>query len=73
MVVLPVATAVTAPVLLLTVALAGLLDAHVPPIAASDNDKVIPPTHTADPPVMVPALGSGFTVTTLVAIAVAGP
>jgi hypothetical protein len=73
MVVLPVATAVTTPVVLFTVALAGVLLVHVPPLTASERESVIPPTHTAEPPVMVPALGAGFTVATLVAVAVPQP
>lgn len=66
------ATPVTTPVLLLTVALAGVLLVHDPPDEASVRDSVVP-TQTPEPPVIVPALGVALTVTTLVAIAVPQP
>ena len=39
---------------------------HTPPGVASDS-LIIDPWHTLDGPVIVPALGSGFTATTNVA------
>lgn len=72
MVVLPVATPVTTPVLLLTVALAGVLLVHVPPDVASVRESAVP-THTAEPPEMIPAFGNGLTVKPVVAEAVPQP
>lgn len=63
----PVVMPVTRPVVD-TVAL--LLDAaHVPPATASERPRVVP-RQTLSPPVMVPAEGNGFTVTTWVAATV---
>ena len=65
---MPVATPVTRPVAL-TVALAGLTLLHIPPPAASVS-AVVAAGQTDRTPVMLPALGAGFTVTTTVAAAV---
>src|SRR6516162_6021752 len=54
------------------VAIAGALELHVPPIAASLN-VVVPPAITLAIPVTVPAKGSGLTVTTFVATTVPQP
>jgi hypothetical protein len=64
MVAVPTVTPVTTP-LLLTVALLLLL-LHAPPLAALDN-VMVEPVLTLDEPVIEPALGVGFTVTTAVA------
>ena len=52
-----------------TVALAVAPLAHVPPVAVVVS-AVVAPTHTVAAPVIVPALGSGSTVTACVAVAV---
>jgi hypothetical protein len=57
----PAVTPVTTPVAL-TVATAAVPLVQVPPLVASAK-VVFAPTHTVRPPVMVPALGAGFTVT----------
>ena len=67
MVVVPAVAPVTDPVLV-TKAMEGTLLVQPMPPAPSVND-VDEPTHTDATPVMVPALGDGFTVTTLVALA----
>lgn len=64
---IPAATPITIPVV--PIDAFALLIHHVPPDAASVKVRV-EPTHTVDNPVIVPALGSGFTVTNLVATAV---
>ena len=69
MVVLPAATPVTMPVAEPTDAVAGAADDHVPPLTASPR-VVVAASQTAAVPVIVPALGSGLTVTTLVVTAV---
>ena len=51
-----------------TVAVAEALLLHAPPLAASAN-VVTDPAHTLAIPVMVPALGNGLIVTTVVAFA----
>lgn len=66
MVAVPVDTPVTMPVLL-TVAIPAALLLHTPPVVASVKG-VVAPVHTVAVPVMVPALGKGFTVTTAVAL-----
>ena len=66
----PAVTPVTMPVLP-TVAV-PLLALHVPPLAPSVSDMV-EPTHTADGPVIVPAVVPGSSVTTFVAVAVLQP
>jgi hypothetical protein len=53
----------------LTVALEVLLLLHAPPEAVFDN-VILVPAHTDEAPVIEPASGSGFTVTTLVPVAV---
>lgn len=63
----PGATPVTTPAVL-TVAMVVLALVQVPPVTASARVPV-DPTHTTDAPVMVPASGSGFTVTACIAIA----
>jgi hypothetical protein len=50
----------------------ALLTLHMPPLAASAS-VIIAPTTTEDAPVIVPADGTGFTVTSLVATAVPQP
>ena len=57
---------------LLTVAIIPRLLLQMPPGAASASGVVLP-AHTAGTPVIVPASGSGFTVTVCVAIAVPHP
>ncbi len=65
---MPAETAVTRPVpLIVATAVAVLL--HTPPPAASVS-VVVPAGHSEVVPVMVPATGSGFTVTILIATAV---
>ena len=59
MVTVPAATPNTVP-LPLTVANEVLLLLHVPPTAVSLSG-VVPPAHTVDEPVMVPALGDVLT------------
>ena len=49
------------------VAVAGVTELHVPPLTASLS-VVVPVGHTVNVPVMVPALGNGFTVTVLVTV-----
>ena len=68
MVEVPAATPVTTPVPL-TVAIPGLTLLQVPPAAASVR-LVVVVGHTISPPVILPAFGDGFTVTTTVAAAV---
>ena len=64
----PVAIPVTVPVALID-AMAALLLLQVPPVVASVR-VVFAPVHTVVAPLMVPALGAGLTVITLVAVAV---
>lgn len=52
-----------------TVATPVLLDVQTPPDDASVR-VILPDTHTEVAPDMLPALGNGFTVTVLVAVAV---
>ena len=49
-----------------TVATPAVTELQVPPVAASVKD-VTEPAHTIDVPEMVPAIGIGLTVTTVVA------
>ena len=65
----PTATPVTNPVEEITVATDVFPEVHVPPEDASVSVVVLP-THTDVVPVMAPAEGRGFTVTTFVADAV---
>ena len=68
MVAVPAATPVTVPVEP-TVAADALVLLHVPPLVASFNDVVAPPSHTLGVPVIdAGAEGSGFTVTLAVAV-----
>ena len=66
MVVEPGVTPVTTPVEELTVAAAGLLLLHVPPVVVQAR-VVVDPTDTLVVPVMAATVGTGFTVTTAVA------
>ena len=68
MVEVPAATPVTMPVAP-TVAMPGDTELHIPPPAASVRFVVVV-GQTVNPPVIVPELGVGFTVTTTVAAAV---
>jgi hypothetical protein len=52
-----------------TVATEGTTEDQVPPLVASLN-VVMAEGHTTDMPVILPALGSGFTVTTVLDTAV---
>lgn len=63
---LPELTPDTIPVAEPTVATDVLLLLHVPPLTALPSVE-LPPTHTLDVPVIVPADGALFTVTTAVA------
>lgn len=65
MVVVPADIPLTMPVLL-TVAIPVVLLLHRPPIVAFVND-VVPPAHTVEIPVIVPATGNAFTVAVVVA------
>ena len=60
-VLMPLTRAVVSPVAA-TVAIVSALLAHVPPGIDADS-AIDDPTHTASFPVIVPASGSGFTVT----------
>ena len=62
------ATPVTTPVVL-TVAIPVLLLLQVPPVEVSES-VVVAPTHTVGVPVMAAGAGSGFTVTSMVSLAV---
>jgi hypothetical protein len=68
MVVVPEITPVTLPVLL-TDAIPGALLPHTPPPVALVN-KAAEPAHISETPTIVSTIGSGFTVTALVATAV---
>jgi hypothetical protein len=67
MVAVPATTPVTTPVPPTEATPVALL-LHVPPAVAFDNAVVLP-AHTVAVPVIVPALGSALTVTTLVVLA----
>ena len=69
MTVVPLVTPVTKPEVEFTVATPVLTLLHTPPLAASLSAVVTRP-HIDGVPVMVPALGKGFTVNTFVAAAV---
>ena len=71
MVAVPAATPVTMPVLP-TVATVVAVLLHAPPVVASLN-PVVDPAQTIAVSVIVPADGSGLTVTTLIAAAVPQP
>lgn len=72
MVALPELTPDTIPVAEPTVATDVLPLLHVPPLTALPSVE-LPPMHTLDVPVIVPADGAPFTVTTAVAVAVPHP
>ena len=67
MVVVPAVSAVTSPFAPI-VATAALLEDHTPPAVALAS-VVVPATQTSVVPVMVPAVGSAFTVTVVVVVA----
>ncbi len=69
MVVVPADAPVTIPVALPIAAIVVLDDVHTPPPAALLR-VVVAPAQTAAVPVIAPALGSGFTVPTVVTVAV---
>ena len=60
--VVPDATPVTTPVLLFTVAAAGLLLFQVPPEVPLVVIVIVDPAHTDDAPLTVPAVAAAFTV-----------
>ena len=66
---LPEPTPVTTPFTEFTVATVILLLLQLPPLAPLLVKVVVEPTHTADEPLTVPALGMLFTVTDWVAVA----
>jgi hypothetical protein len=67
MVTVPAETALSKPVALPIEAMAGVADDHVPPVVPVVDMASVAPWHIAAAVVMVPALGSAFTLTTLVA------
>ena len=70
MVVFPGAILVTTPVVAPTVATAGLLLVHEPTLLPFEVKLSVDPTHTDDPPLIVPAFRTGFTVMDADAVAV---
>lgn len=68
MIVAPIATALTSPVLLLIVATAVLLLLHTPPPVALETEVVPAPMHMPVGPVIVPADGKGITVISAVSL-----
>ena len=70
MVVFPGATLVTTPELMSIVATDVLLLVHVPPLLPFEVKLRIDPLHTDEPPLIVPAFRTGFTVTGADALAV---
>ena len=64
----PAATPITKPLVGLMVATDGLLLFQVPPTLPLLVNVVAKPTHNEDAPLIVPALGIGFTVTRWVAV-----
>lgn len=68
MVVVPCATPVTTPVAASTVAIPGAVLLHVPPLFPLELKLMVDETQTADKPLMAPASGSEFTVTTIPAV-----
>jgi hypothetical protein len=64
---------VIAPVELLMVATAVLLDVHTPPETVDANEIPVELVQTACVPLNVPALGAAVTVTVLVAVALGQP
>ena len=73
MVAVPALTPVTTPVEALTVAIAVLDVLHVPPGAEEFNKVELEPIQAEAVPVIVPALGSAFSVTTVAAEVAAQP
>jgi len=73
MVEVPSATAVTTPVVALTVATAGLLLLQLPPPVPLLVNVVDRPVHTDDAPVTEPAFAMALTVTSCVAVEVPQP
>ena len=63
MVEVPAEIPVTAPVVAFTVAAEVLLLLHVPPLTPSLDNVVIDPVHRKVVPFIVPAFGSGLTIT----------
>ena len=70
MVVFPGATLVTTPLAAPMVATAGLLLVHEPPLFPLEVKLIVDPLHTDDPPLIVPALRTGLTVSGAEAVAV---
>ena len=68
MVVFPDATPVTTPVTGSTVATPGVVLLHVPPVFPLELRLIVEPAQTDDAPLMVPAFGREFTVTTIPAV-----
>ncbi len=66
MIELPAPTPVTTPLAEFTVAAAGLLLLHEPPVEPLLVNVVDKPAHTDDAPLNIPAFGTGFTVTKVV-------
>lgn len=64
----PTPTPVTVPVFEPMVATASVLLVHVPPETLLLR-LIVEPTHTEEAPLIVPALGTGFTVTVAEAVA----
>lgn len=62
---LPAATPVTTPVVAFTVATFVVVLVHVPPLFPLALKLMVDPAHTDEAPLMVPASGSEFTVTTI--------
>ena len=70
MVTFPGAMPETMPDVASTVAIPALLLDHAPPLFPLAVKLKVDPTHTDEPPLMVPALSTGFTVTEADAVAV---
>lgn len=69
-VVFPGVTLVTTPVVASTVAIPIALLLHDPPLFPVELKLIVEPIHTDDPPLIVPAFRTGFTVTGADAVAV---
>lgn len=67
---MPVVIPVTTPVLEIAARL--LVALHEPPVVLAVN-AVVAPGHTVVKPVIAPALGNGFTVTAIIAVALPQP
>jgi hypothetical protein len=70
MVVFPVAMPVTTPVAASAVATPGALLVHEPPLFPFELKLIVAPIQTDDPPLIVPALRTGLTVSGDDAVAV---